>query len=218
MAWSAADVQVLGDSESGAVVTWRGPSAFVAETGLAHAVIVGIGPSASGGGGSRARASHDGSRHARRAESTVDRVGTRRTTCIVVSTARRVCARLVARARSGQMTVDFLQRKRSKREAKKARALSRKDADGKRIRTKRGVKRQLRGMCSSAPPVPPSGSRRHCRQQQACRCRRGLWSCRVTMKSPVNSRLSILPIPPVPAVLLSAVWILLSGGVNGWRW
>jgi len=54
------------------------------------------------------------------------------------------------------MTVDFLQRKRSKREAKKARALSRKDADGKRIRTKRGVKRQLRGMCSSAPPVPPA--------------------------------------------------------------
>ena len=52
------------------------------------------------------------------------------------------------------MTVDFLQRKRSKREAKKARALSRKDADGNRIRTKRGVKRQLRGMCSSAPPLP----------------------------------------------------------------
>ena len=54
------------------------------------------------------------------------------------------------------MTVDFLQRKRSKREAKKARALSRKDADGKRVRTKRGVKRQLRGMCSSAPPLPPA--------------------------------------------------------------
>ena len=54
------------------------------------------------------------------------------------------------------MTVDFIQRKRSKREAKKTRALSRKDADGKRIRTKRGVKRQLRGMCSSAPPLPPS--------------------------------------------------------------
>ena len=54
------------------------------------------------------------------------------------------------------MTVDFLQRKRSKREAKKARALSRKDADGNRIRTKRGVKRQLRGMCSSAPPLPPA--------------------------------------------------------------
>jgi len=54
------------------------------------------------------------------------------------------------------MTVDFIQRKRSKREAKKVRAQTRVDAEGKRIRTKRGVKQKLRGMCSQAPPVPPS--------------------------------------------------------------
>jgi len=54
------------------------------------------------------------------------------------------------------MTVDFLQRKRSKREAKKARALSRVDEHGRRIRGKKTVKRALRGMCASAPPVPPA--------------------------------------------------------------
>lgn len=64
------------------------------------AVIIGIGPLGCGGGGSRARASHDDSRHARRAESTVDRVGTRRATSFVVSTARRVFSRLDARARA----------------------------------------------------------------------------------------------------------------------
>lgn len=54
------------------------------------------------------------------------------------------------------MTVDFLQRKRSKREAKKARAASRVDENGRRIRGKKGPKRALRGMCANAPPTPPA--------------------------------------------------------------
>jgi len=75
----------------------------VARVTVAPVVLVAVRiiiPTASGGGGSRVRASHDDSRHAWRAESTVDRVGTRRATSFIVSTARRVFSRLDARARA----------------------------------------------------------------------------------------------------------------------
>ena len=52
--------------------------------------------------------------------------------------------------------MDFIERKRSKSNAKKQRSSkTRIDAEGNRIRGMKKVKRELRGMCAKAPPTPP---------------------------------------------------------------
>ena len=54
------------------------------------------------------------------------------------------------------MTVDFLARKQSKKNAKRLASLNKKGENERRNRAKRGRNRNTVGMCNFAPPLPPA--------------------------------------------------------------